>query len=230
MGKDNNFMIDNLFINNSSLLEVESSFFRIAKWLFENVQLQVNENIYRFLDIEFYYFSKSQFEDIYAHKDKMQLCCGRWYFHGSGIDITIGDGRNYGGILLRAISKLSSSEDEDISLNKNQIHGPWNVKVEICSHLRSVFEDRTNILRLNVKHISEDFLPMKTPPHIIKSKRINLNPVRDIQNKFCNAKYRYVVYPHLKLKDKTVIAKDMLEQYPELEVSGVNKLLGSKFL
>jgi hypothetical protein len=91
-------MSQHLVVNNYSRSEIEESFSRIAKWLFANVQLQVNEHIYRMLDIEFYYFSEEHFKDIYAHKDKMQLCYGKWYFHGSGIDITIGDGKNYGGI------------------------------------------------------------------------------------------------------------------------------------
>jgi hypothetical protein len=69
---------------------------------------------------------------------------------------------------------------------------------------------------------------MKIPSHIIKTKRINLNPVKDSEGIFLNAKYRYVIFPYLKLKDKTAIAKDML--IDGFEIAEINKMLGSKFL
>ncbi|WP_146899787.1 hypothetical protein [Adhaeribacter aerolatus] len=72
---------------------------------------------------------------------------------------------------------------------------------------------------------------MVVPEYIVKTKRIGLNPSKDeLEQRFCNGKFRYVIFPYLKLKDKTTIAHDMLAQFPVLGKEGVNKELGSIFL
>lgn len=71
---------------------------------------------------------------------------------------------------------------------------------------------------------------MTPPSHIIKTPRIGLNIDKDAERTFHQAKYRYVIFPHLKLKDKSKIAKDMKQQFPDLSTAEINKLFGSKFL
>lgn len=61
------------------------------------------------------YYSGGTHPDLFAHRDSVQLEDGRWYFHrtrgecrgGSfkGLDIALGDGTAYFGILIRAVAK-----------------------------------------------------------------------------------------------------------------------------
>jgi hypothetical protein len=86
------------------------------------------------VDFEFYSFS-DKFPDPYTHKNKLQLQNCKLYLHGSGIDITYGDGTNYGGILLRSIVKLYDGSDENSGFMKRQYGGPLVVATELFSNL-----------------------------------------------------------------------------------------------
>jgi hypothetical protein len=67
---------------------------------------------YRFAELEMYYSGWGH-SDLFAHRDPVQLEDGRWYFHrtrgeyrgGSfkGLDLALGDGASYFGILIRTI-------------------------------------------------------------------------------------------------------------------------------
>ncbi len=221
-----------LEINHESADTITDSFDRIARELFTNYKLLVNENEYRLIDIEFYYYDDKVFKDVYAHKHPSQRQSGKWYFHGSGVDITIGNGMNFGGILLRGIAKISTKGDIDNYSIEDQIHGSLNVVTEIGSSFYGVFQNMPNSFGIHDIEIDRMGALMKEPPHIIKTKRIGLNLDKDNNEGkiFYNGKFRYVIFPHLKLKDKTQIARDMQEQYPELTVDQINKALGSKFL
>lgn len=207
-----------------------TSFDQIAHSLFNKYKLQVNDNWYRLLDIEFYYYAPDLHEDVYAHKHESQLQSGKWYFHGSGIDITIGNGKHHGGILIRAIGKVSANGKPENKFIEKQIHGPLNVKTEICSNFKDVFGETPNYMRLEDVSMELMGALMPIPKHIIKTKRINLNPDNDPSQEYYDARYRYVIFPKLKLANKAQIAYDMLEQYPQLEKAGVNEELGSIFL
>jgi hypothetical protein len=220
----------NLAINNQSIANILASFDNIAEGLFNDFQLQVNESFYRLIDIEFYYFSAGIFEDVYAHKHEAQLKKGKWYFHGSGIDITFGNGKDHGGVLIRAIAKISNEGDKERNFIIKEIHGPLNVKTEICSNLHGVFDNEANTFQLN--DVSRDRMAalMKMPPYIVKTKRIGLNPAKEVNPYFHSAKLRYIAFPALKLKDKTQIALDMQKQFPDMTKAEINQALGSIFL
>jgi hypothetical protein len=66
----------------------------------------------------------------------------------------------------------------------------------------------------------------------IKTKRIGLNSAKDTSSnkQFYNSNLRYVIFPHLKLKNKTQIALDMQLQFPKLTNEEINKQFGSIFL
>lgn len=69
---------------------------------------------YRFAELEVYY-SGGAHSDLFAHRDPVQLEDGNWYFHrtrgeyrgGSfkGLDVALGDGASYFGILIRTVVK-----------------------------------------------------------------------------------------------------------------------------
>lgn len=221
-------------IASNNLSAIKESFDVAARKLFSDYQLRVNDRSYRLLDIEFYYFAENIHEDIYAHKHEAQLQNGKWYFHGSGIDITIGDKTNHGGILIRAVGKMFEGATAEKAFICKEIHGPLNVKTEICSNLHGVFDDSPNIFSLIDITREPMGAGMKQPTHIVKTNRIGLNPDNDeTAQQFWNSKYRYVAFLPgcpLKLKNKTQIALDMHEQYPEHSKEELNKALGSVFI
>src|ERR1043165_4334096 len=89
-------------------------FTQIADRLLQGTQLIVGKQPHRFVEAEFYYYN-DQHPDVFAHRDPLQLHVGRWYFHrtrgtyrsGSfkGMDLTFGDGKAFGGILIRSIER-----------------------------------------------------------------------------------------------------------------------------
>lgn len=220
----------NLEINCFSSERIDQSIDDIADKLFKNFKLQVNESFYRLIDLEFYYYAEGLHEDVYAHQHQAQLESAKWYFHGSGIDITFGNGNHFGGILVRAIAKISPEAEKSRYFIEKEIHGPLNVKTEICRNLKGVFEDTVNVFRLIDISRDRHGALMIEPEHIIKTRRIGLNPDKEIIDKFFSKKHRFVIFPNLKLKNKTQIAFDMKAKYPDLDDVAINKAMGSKFL
>jgi hypothetical protein len=87
-------------------------FAEIATRLLNDADFVVGGKRYRFAELEMYY-SGGPHPDLFAHRDPLQLEDGRWYFHrtrgeyrgGSfkGLDLTLGDGKSYFGILIRTV-------------------------------------------------------------------------------------------------------------------------------
>ncbi|MCI0699920.1 MAG: hypothetical protein L0241_02420 [Planctomycetia bacterium] len=87
-------------------------FTEVAAQLLNGCDFIVAGNRYRFAELEMY-FSGDPHPDLFAHRDPLQLESGRWYFHrtrgeyrgGSfkGLDLTLGDGTSYFGLLIRTI-------------------------------------------------------------------------------------------------------------------------------
>ena len=192
---------------------IEEQFRKIAEELFFEYQLNVNHQVYKLVEIEFYYNSNKH-DDPFVHCDKMQKTNGQWYFHGSGIDITFGDNeKNYGGILIRGVAKNINEHDEYIS-------GPLNVAKEIFSQLGSVELHNVNfgLEKLQKVHSpdSNDF---------IASSRVNL-PENKSESKYFNANYRFITHINSKHRfaEKTKVAQQLLKQLGKAEV--VNSKFG----
>ena len=222
----------NLEINTSSEETIIASFKAIATKLFTDYKLIVNDKQYRFLDLEFYYHADKDFEDIYAHKHPHQLENSKWYSHGSGMDITFGNNKNHGGILIRAIAEIDKDFKKENYFIKNEIHGPLNVKTEILSGFRKVFDQTPNTFFLVDISRDRHGASMIEPENIIATERIGLTESKDLTegSKFFKGKFRFVIFPHLKLKNKTKIAEGMMKQFPDLSIDDINKKFGSKFL
>jgi hypothetical protein len=87
-------------------------FSRIADRLLNGSRLLVGGAAYRFTEVEFYDHGPGH-QDPFAHRDPVQLHCGRWYFHrtngvyrsGSfkGVDLSFGDGTAHAGVLIRGL-------------------------------------------------------------------------------------------------------------------------------
>lgn len=124
--------------------QVEKGFIQAAKLLLLQNALIVANQPYQLLDIEFYFYNEKIHPDPYSHAfqyansvRKKQSVTGSWYFHRftgiekythtrRGLDLTYGNGEKerYGGILIRAMKRLSDS---------HTIVGPSRVVGEIIS-------------------------------------------------------------------------------------------------
>ncbi len=115
----------NLEINSTNLTTIKKSFENIAEQILNYYVLDINEKKYRITNIEFYYYNENIHPDINSHSSKYkrakerQCLNAKWYLHKvsinkksnyKGIDYTFGDGKNYGGILIK----------EAVSLNKDK--------------------------------------------------------------------------------------------------------------
>jgi hypothetical protein len=119
------------------IAHVEQSFDRIASDLIKNHALVVNDQQFRFTEIEFYYYHKPGHEDIYTHPH--QRSAGEWRFHSQGFDLTLeGDKETQdGGILIRGLYALTSENDE---ASAAYVNGPRKVLMKIFEAFGSAFE------------------------------------------------------------------------------------------
>ncbi|MDH6310146.1 hypothetical protein M2451_003038 [Dysgonomonas sp. PFB1-18] len=117
MNKNITALRDLLDLRNVDINKIEQRFEEIAKYLFLECCIEKGNDHYKFLEIEFYYYTKD-LEDIITYP--RNASCGKWFFHDSGVDITLeskctdtdcgGDKREpnedyFGGILIRSLLK-----------------------------------------------------------------------------------------------------------------------------
>ena len=112
----------------------------IAQDLFCNYCINCNGNEYYFAEIEFYYYDKNKFNDLwntctYPRSNKQ---AGTFFLHDSGVDICFNSDFSkgvFGGILIRSLLNVSDSG------NKKYITGPFVCAKEIinaCSNLNNL--------------------------------------------------------------------------------------------
>lgn len=96
----------------SDEIDFATWFVRLADRLLNGIDLLVAGTPYRFAELEAYYHGPGH-ADPFAHRDRVQLENGRWYFHRTGsayrggsfkgLDLALGDGTAYFGMLIRSI-------------------------------------------------------------------------------------------------------------------------------
>jgi hypothetical protein len=186
--------------------KIEDDFQRIANDLLNNWVLKVEDALYRITEIEFYYKDKGKkHDDTYIHGHELQKQKGKWYFHGSGIDLTFGDGEAYGGILIRAIYRIN---------DKKFCYGPLRCILEIFSNLSSIYKPEMSFCLIPA---TEGLFEIENP---IRAQRVGLNSENDpvMWNKY----YRFLVMPKQKHADKTGIEVAMKNQnYSEAEIKKI---------
>ncbi|MBN1184308.1 MAG: hypothetical protein JXB49_18605 [Bacteroidales bacterium] len=176
---------------------LEKHFNTVAYLIMNHSILEIDKNSYRLTEIEFYFYNEDFHEDPYIHKHRLQLMTGQWYFHGSGLDITFGDGKNYGGILIRGIKSLTGDENSFIS-------GPLNVVQEIFSSFGNI-GIKDHLFRI----IETNDIPSED---IVKSTRVGLKEKEPTG--FKEKYYRYLTCPFEpghKYTEKTIVAQSMLK-------------------
>lgn len=194
-------MTIDLTINESN---IDSDFQRIAFDLMNRWILKVESKVYRITEIEFYFKSESH-NDEYTHRHNLQMEKERWYFHGSGIDITFGANGFYGGILIRAIYDFTSD---------NYIYGPLNCLTELFSNIDFVYEK--NISFGLAKANPTDFEIDKP----IAAPRVGLNSEKD-KGKY-DSLYRFLIMPKKRHAEKSRIAQSMEQQkYSDEQIKAI---------
>ncbi len=176
--------------------KIDDDFQRIANDLLNNWVLKVENALYRITEIEFYYKDKGEkHNDTYIHGHELQRQKGKWYFHGSGIDITFGDDKAHGGILIRAIYSIN---------DKKYCYGPLNCILEIFSNLSNIYKPKMSFCLIPS---TEELFEKEKP---IRAQRVGLNP--DKNPEMWNKYYRFLVMPKEKHADKTKIFEAMKSQ------------------
>lgn len=96
------------FFNIPPEKENEAGFAEIAKTLFEEYAIQKGDKLYRLIEIEFYWNSKTHSDQSTYGRNHIQPKAGDWFFHYSGVDIALDNPelKGTGGILIRGIYDL----------------------------------------------------------------------------------------------------------------------------
>lgn len=189
--------------------KIEEGFKRIANDLLNNWVLKVEDALYRITELEFYYKKVESHNDTYIHGHDLQKQKGRWYFHGSGIDLTFGDGDAHGGILIRAICKINDKQEK-------YCYGPLNCITEIFSNLTSIYKPEMSFCLIPaIKGMFKIENPICAP-------RVKLNPEKNPE--MCVKNYRFLVMPKQRHADKTRIVEAMKSQ--KFEEAEINNMWG----
>lgn len=183
---------------------INSDFKRIANELMNHWILKIELKAYRIAEIEFYLKCESH-NDIYTHGHKLQLEKERWYFHGSGLDLTFGSENFHGSILIRALYDINE---------KKYIYGPINCVTELFSNLGNIYQNNFSFGLIPAK---ENDFELENP---IAAPRVGLNPEKD--KNIVNSFYRFLIMPKQKHTDKSKIAEAMKKQkYSDLEIKNI---------
>ncbi len=199
------------FENKETIL---NEFERIADKFSKNIYIKINNSTYRIVDFEFYAYSES-FPDPQTHKNNIQLENSKFYLHSSGIDITFGDGKSYGGILIRGVVKMFDGADQKSGFSKTQFDGPQNVATELFSNLNNLTNSEPNeiaLIDIEGNKKEADFYPAI---HLLKTKRVGLTPkADDKEDYYMNLPLRYiaVLRPSEKFKQKIKGKKSLLKE------------------
>lgn len=151
----------------------EQWFEAMANNLLRNYVIDTGMAIYRFMEIEFYYYSKEHPDEITygfsRNHEKLPPRMKRlkkaqhqhltWFFHYSGIDLVIGHEQNPGGILIRSLQRLDNGE---------LLNGPFIVLLELLNQHVDIKGEKPLQLLLKRQDVSFD-VSVKT------KKRIGVN-------------------------------------------------------
>lgn len=90
--------------------ENEIEFQNIAQLLFDNYAIETHDALYRMIEIEFYWNSKTHQDKTTYERKHVNPKSGDWFFHYSGVDIALKNEETggYGGILIRSLYNIET--------------------------------------------------------------------------------------------------------------------------
>ncbi|MDJ1503602.1 hypothetical protein [Xanthocytophaga agilis] len=170
-------MLD-LTINSESVATIGQSFDRIARELIHRWHLRVNDDLYSFTEIEFYFFKTSIHEDYATHEHEYEGY--QWRGHAQGLDMTFEATEDSdGGILIRGLRK----DNVGTSASEKYTNGPRRVVTLLFKSLGLVY--------LVSKQFGLQPKPQQTAEVIHKVKRHGLSAGQ--KNDYLDALYRYCI-------------------------------------
>lgn len=175
----------------STKTNTEEAFKSIAEVLMNKMCIAVGNKKYRVAECEFYY-DDNNYKDpfLYCNKDKReekypevkQKQYLQWFFHYSGVDITIGNGNNiYGGILIRSLQCMD---------NNTYIAGPLKSVNTLLNNAHNSITNDKSIMTLVDLPIDQVY---KITPH--QTTRIGLDKTKiatDSVDKYHQKKCRFI--------------------------------------
>jgi 3-methyladenine DNA glycosylase Mpg len=192
----------------------------IAHRLLNGVRLVVADEPHRLVEVEAYYHSQDH-SDPFAHRDPVQLECGRWYFHkthgvyrsGSfkGLDVSFGDGKAHGGILFRGLETPDGKLIDGPSLLVDYLltkTGTRSVSSFDMAVAKRLAWDADNVLRLD--SIDDEVRPVYTSTRVgLSLKRTKATP----ENlRFLLQPYRFLTEPRRTAKGKVHMVLSLRRQ------------------
>jgi 3-methyladenine DNA glycosylase Mpg len=188
-----------------------TDFDELAEHILNNIVISSNNTQFRICELEIYYRNDAH-KDEYVHKTPDQKSHGKFYFHKypnqtfksgtyKGIDIALGNGDTYFGILIRSVKNLETGQFTEGSCNcVNQLLKSFNVDT-----VQELFDK----FYKNIKQIPIDdntFKLIKTnleKEQVYKGPRIGLS---DKYLEFRDLHYRYATHiANIKKKRKTFV-------------------------
>ncbi len=170
---------------------------KCAESLLCNHYIKKGNDYYQIAEIEFYFYSPSHPDIITYHRQCEE---GLWFFHSSGVDITIDStGIEFGGILIRSI----------INKKGEKICGPQNCVDELFNYID------INGKPTNIPQITNECYPFNKPgsvkatqryiPFYIKKTEVN-NPM--LQRIKEEERYQQLINSKVEKKYQSIINKN----------------------
>lgn len=193
-----------------------NAFLHAAKLLMNESFLKIDQNEYRVIECEFYYWSKNH-QDCYIHDytnggNAEQKKFGTWYPHPSGIDLTFGniDDATAGGILLRGSRRLDNNEilSGPINLRKPMLRdGDKNVMGSFghLSEIEDAFDNSICCVVENNDHVVDKRILTSTRVGLPERKEDRNNEMKDREYRFI-ADFDSQQFKH-PFKEKEYVAK-----------------------
>jgi len=204
-------LLNKIHDGNHSILELHEKFKRIATLLFNIYYLEIDDKSIEFTEVEFYYFNDADHPDPFVHLNILQKnTINELYVHKQpwgrgGIDITFGNEKYYGGILIRGIKE-----------NHNFYAGPSIVKQHISKISNNIDEDYKSLQKHLENQYSLKIYDKKIENKTYFSTRVGLNINKD--EVYSKALYRFVREDYLfALKDYKFISYGNLKDRSKLK-------------
>jgi 3-methyladenine DNA glycosylase Mpg len=193
---------------------IESWFDALAEKLLNGVYLRVDGISHRLVEIEFYLRSADH-PDPFTHGRPLQQQYGRWYFHRTGgsfrngsfkgLDLTLGDGTVYLGVLFRGLETPEGDLIDGPSLLVDYLL--LQTKATTVRELDSLIAGRLAWDACNPLVLEESEQPRSQP--LFRSARIGLT-LKNAHNKpeatsYIQRPYRYLTEPRRIAKGKALL-------------------------
>ncbi len=192
---------ENIEKSDKDIASSQKIFFEISKNLLNTKLLKINENIeIELTEVEFYFFDCLNHPDTFVHIDELQKTTNYLYVHKQawsrgGIDITFGNDKYFGGILIRGI-KYKDSYISGSATIKKYISNLIDNSINNYKSLQDYFEKNKKTISL----IENENKNMK----VLHSTRVGLKSINN--PKFANALYRFIREDYLDEIDKSKFA------------------------